>query len=51
MTPVKGNVARIMYKYCYMVVENRSAWDKPIMLFNQDTALTELKFWEHNISN
>ena len=51
MTPVIGKVARIMSKYCYMAIENRSAWDKPIMSFNQDTALTELRFWEHNISN
>jgi hypothetical protein len=33
-----------------MAIENRSAWDKPIMSFNQDKVLTELRFWENNIS-
>ena len=47
MTPVIGNVAMIKSKYCYMAIENRSAWDKPIMSFNQDK---ELRFWENNIS-
>lgn len=50
MTPVIGNVARIMSKYCYMAIENRSAWDKTIVSFNQDKVLTELRFWENNIS-
>jgi hypothetical protein len=47
MTLVIGNVAMIKSKYCYMAIENRSAWDKPIMSFNQDK---ELRFWENNIS-
>jgi hypothetical protein len=50
MTPVIGNVARIMSKYCYMAIENRSTWVKHIMSFNQDNVLTELRFWENNIS-
>ena len=32
-----------------MAIENRSAWDKH-MSFNQDKVLTELRFWENNIS-
>ena len=50
MTLVIGNVAMIKSKYCYMAIENRSAWNKPIMSFNQDKVLTELRFWENNIS-
>ena len=33
-----------------MAIENMSAWNKPIMSFNQDKVLTELRFWENNIS-
>jgi len=39
----------VLLLYCYMAIENRSAWDKH-MSFNQDKVLTELRFWENNIS-
>jgi hypothetical protein len=27
MSPVIGNISRLMTRYCYMIIETRSAWD------------------------
>ena len=49
MIPVIGNVGRIMSKYCYMAIETRLAWDKPLLLSNPNFVLSELTFWLNNI--
>lgn len=35
MSPVIGNISRIMTRYCYMSIENRSTWDAPLILSNE----------------
>ena len=49
MTPVNGNVSRIMSKYCYMCIESRTGWDNTKFSFDLQQVLSELKFWLDNI--
>ncbi|CAC5388554.1 unnamed protein product [Mytilus coruscus] len=49
MTPVIGNVARIMSKFCYMEIESRIGWDNPISGYKPVEVLSELKFWLEKI--
>lgn len=51
MSPVIGNISRIMTRYCYMSIENRSAWDAPLILSNENQVESELRFWFKNINN
>ncbi|XP_063446947.1 uncharacterized protein LOC134726472 [Mytilus trossulus] len=50
MTPVIGNVARIMSKFCYMEIESRIGWDIPITGYKPVEVLSELKFWLENVT-
>ncbi|CAC5379968.1 unnamed protein product [Mytilus coruscus] len=50
MTPVIGNVARIMSKFCYMEIESRIGWDNPISGYKPVEVLSELKFWLENVT-
>jgi len=50
MTPVIGNVARIMTKYCYMAIESRKSWDSIMSLSNPHEVFSELKFWLDSIN-
>jgi len=51
LSPVIGNISRIMTRYCYMSIENRSAWDAPLILSNESQVESELRFWFKNINN
>ena len=51
MSPVVGNVARIMTKFCYMAIETRLDWDKILQFSCSPHVLAELKFWYANIKN
>ena len=51
MTPVVGNVARIMTKFCYMAIECRTNWDTVLKLLSPLNVLTELHFWLDNTEN
>ncbi|CAC5418188.1 unnamed protein product [Mytilus coruscus] len=50
MTPVIGNVARIMSHFCYMEIESRIGWDNHISGYKPLKVLSELKFWLGNIA-
>ena len=49
MMPVIGNIARLMTRHCYVVIENRLSWDSTICLESNDFCITELHFWRQNI--
>ena len=49
MMPVIGNIARLMTRHCYVVIENRLSWDSTICLESNDFCITELNFWRQNI--
>lgn len=50
MSPVIGNVSRIMTRYCYLTIESRSGWDDLLDLRYENRVKSELKFWFANIN-
>ncbi|CAC5419203.1 unnamed protein product [Mytilus coruscus] len=51
MSPVIGNITRIMTRYCYMSIESRMSWDSYLVLESKSFVISELKFWINNIAN
>ena len=49
MSPVIGNISRLMTRYCYMIIETRSAWDSLLEIIHSDQVKAELVFWQENI--
>jgi hypothetical protein len=50
LSPVVGNLARLMTRYCFMSIEARS-WDKHIFLVYPSEILRELYFWRDNVKS
>ena len=46
MMPVKGNIARIMTRRCYVIKENRLSRDSSVCFESNDFCITELVFME-----
>ena len=49
LSPVFGNVTRLMTRYCYMVIETREGWDKLLLLNYSEEVKRELTFWQENV--
>ena len=49
MMPVIGNIARLLTRRCYVIIENRVSWDSVLCLDRSDFCITELNFWRKNI--
>ena len=49
MMPVIGNIARLMMRRCYVIIEQRESWDSVLSLEYGDFCITELNFWRQNI--
>ena len=49
MMPVIGNIARLMTRRCYVIIENRTSWDSVVCIESSDFCITELNFWRKNI--
>ena len=49
MSPVMGNVVRLMTRRCYKAIESRSALDKVLMLDAVQFFTPELHFWSINL--
>ena len=51
LSPVLGNITRLMTVYCYMVIEIRTTWDRCLCLTFIQEVLRELLFWRDNARN
>lgn len=49
LSPVIGNLTRLMTTYCYLTIESRTSWDKLLFILHSHEVLRELKFWLDNI--
>lgn len=49
LSPVFGNVCRIMTRYCYMKIVSRSSWDSVLNSEKMEHVLKEMNFWLLNI--
>ena len=47
--PVIGNIARLMTRRCYVIIENRTSWESVVRIESSDFCITELNFWRKNI--
>ena len=45
LSPVVGNLTRLMTRHCYMSIETRSCWDKKLILVYPSEIFRELYFW------
>lgn len=48
LSPVVGNVTRLMTRHCYMCIEKRKTWDSVLSVEFPDQVIGELKFWLNN---
>ena len=51
LSPVVGNLTRLMTRHCYMSIETRSCWDNNLFLVYPSEILRELYFWRDNVKN
>ena len=51
MSPVYGNVCRLMTRNCYRLIENRHDWDSCLFIENPEIILSELNFWLENLTS
>ena len=51
MTPVIGNISRLMARYSYMCIESRITWDSILNTTFPDLLYDEFLFWLENIIN
>ena len=51
LSPVLGNLTRLMTRHCYMSIETRSCWDKKLILVYPSEILRELYFWRDNVKS
>ena len=49
MSPVVGNITRLMTRYCYMCIENRVSWDSLLHITFPVQVRDELSFWLENL--
>ena len=49
MSPVIGNVTRLMTRYCYMTIESRLSWDNGLKLADDCQIKGELLFWLNRV--
>ena len=49
LSPVIGNLTRLMTRYCYLTIESRTSWDKLLLILHSHEVLRELKFWLDNV--
>lgn len=49
MSPVIGNISRLMSRYSYMNIENRKSWDSILCMKFPQLVHEELVFWLENI--
>jgi len=49
ISPVVGNLTRLMSRYCYLTIESRSYWDENLDILYPQEVLRELKFWVENV--
>ena len=49
ISSVVGNLTRLMSRYCYLTIENRSYWDENLDILYPQEVLSELKFWIDNV--
>lgn len=49
LSPVFGNLTRLMTRYCYMCIEQRFTWDKSLLIKYPDEVKRELEFWKNNV--
>jgi hypothetical protein len=49
LSPVIGNLTRLMTRYCYLTIESRTSWDKLLLILHSHEVLKELKFWLDNV--
>lgn len=50
MSPVLGNITRIMTRYMYMFINERKSWDSRMHLTDQNV-ISELNVWFHSVQN
>jgi hypothetical protein len=50
MSPVIGNVSRLMTRYCYMAIVKRFSWDNLLVFDDVKKIESELCFWQSNIN-
>ena len=48
MSPIIGDITRLMTRSLYSASESRVPWEYPIALRNNVNVLEELKFWKDN---
>ena len=51
MSPVIGNVCRLMSRNCYRLIESRTTWDCLLPLGDFDLVSRELNFWLLNLTS
>ena len=51
LSPVFGNLTRLMTRFCYMCIESRFSWDSVLNLLYPEKVVTEIKFWKNNVVN
>ncbi|CAG2253337.1 unnamed protein product [Mytilus edulis] len=49
LSPVLGNLTRLMTRYCYLCIVQRLSWDKLLQIVYPAEILNELKFWKSNV--
>ena len=50
MSPVIGNLSRLMTRYCYMAIVKRFSWDTLLVFDDVKKIESELYFWQSNIN-
>ena len=50
MSPVIGNVSRLMTRYCYIAIVKRFSWDNLLVFDDVKKIESELCFWQSNIN-
>ena len=51
LSPVVGNLTRLITRHCYISIETRSCWDNNLFLVYPSEILRELYFWRDNVKN
>ncbi|XP_052103318.1 uncharacterized protein LOC127736766 [Mytilus californianus] len=49
LSPVFGNLTRLMTRYCYLCIVQRLSWNKLLQIVYPAEILNELKFWKSNV--
>ena len=49
MSPIIGNISRLMTRSLYLTIEGRLSWDNPLDLRNNVNIFEGLKFWRDNV--